>query len=338
MNWLEKHWRGLVLTAGITYIAYLLSLNQLAQQSGFSSLTLAIVLGMLIGNTLYAKIAKPCSAGVDFSKARLLRLGIILYGFRLTFQQVLDVGVGALLIDLLIVCLTFMLGSWLGRKVFKLHPHTALLIASGASICGAAAVLATAPVLKSRSSSISVAVATVVIFGTISIFLYPLFYHLLADMNIVIAQKQFGIYIGSTVHEVAQVVAAGNAVGSQATDSAVITKMVRVMMLAPFLLWLSYALARRNPQKHQGGKIIIPWFAVGFVAMVAFNSLNLLPKTLVDSINQIDTILLTMAMAALGLTTHFSAIKQAGVKPLLLALLIFIWLVVGGAGLNYLFA
>jgi len=149
----------------------------------------------------------------------------------------------------------------------------------------------------------------------------------------------FGVYIGSTVHEVAQVVAAGRSVGTQAADTAVIAKMVRVMMLAPFLVILSAWLSREAPAQAQSQgspsrPVAVPWFAFGFVAVVLFNSLHCLPPSMLDVANQIDTAILAMAMAALGLSTQLGAIRKAGARPLLLALILFAWLVIGGGMIN----
>jgi uncharacterized integral membrane protein (TIGR00698 family) len=183
---------------------------------------------MVVGNTVYPKIWQSCDGGVIFAKQHLLRLGIILYGFRLTFAQIADVGVSGILIDVLTLSSTF-LSPVPRQKVFGLDKHTSWLIGAGSSICGAAAVLATEPVVKAEASKVTVAVATVVIFGTIAIFLYPAMYPLLAHW---FTPEAYGIYMGSTMHEVAQVVAAGHAVSPDAENAAVIAKMLRVMMLA----------------------------------------------------------------------------------------------------------
>lgn len=132
-----------------------------------------------------------------------------------------------------------MIACFPGQKVFGLDRHTSWLIGAGSSICGAAAVLATEPVVKAEASKVTVAVATVVIFGTIAIFLYPAMYPLLAHW---FSPETYGIYIGSTMHEVAQVVAAGHAINPDAENAAVIAKMLRVMMLAPFLILPPHAL------------------------------------------------------------------------------------------------
>lgn len=323
---------GLALTAALTGAALWAGSFPAIAGAGFSALTLAILFGMVVGNTVYPKIWQPCDGGVIFAKQHLLRLGIILYGFRLTFAQIADVGVSGILIDVLTLSSTFFIACFLGQKVFGLDKHTSWLIGAGSSICGAAAVLASEPVVKAEASKVTVAVATVVIFGTIAIFLYPAMYPLLAHW---FTPETYGIYMGSTMHEVAQVVAAGHAVSPDAENAAVIAKMLRVMMLAPFLLFLAARVKQLTPAGNgEKSKITITWFAIMFILVAVFNSFHLLPKAVVDMLVTLDTVLLAMAMAALGVTTHVSALKKAGAKPLLMALMLFVWLIVGGGAIN----
>ncbi|WP_230492129.1 MULTISPECIES: YeiH family protein [unclassified Janthinobacterium] len=333
---------GLLLSGVIAWGAIALGKLEWMQSHGMSALTLAIMLGIVLGNSVYGRLAPTCGAGVAFSKQTLLRLGIILYGFRLTFQDIGQVGLAGIAIDALVLASTFGLAMLLGTKVFKLERNSAILIGAGSSICGAAAVMATEPVVKGRSEDVTVAVSTVVVFGTIAIFLYPVLYQLNLGWQVLGATPTaFGVYIGSTVHEVAQVVAAGKSIGQEAANAAVIAKMVRVMMLAPFLVILSAVLARGKAKAaghDKAAKLAIPWFAFIFIGVVAFNSLGLLPTGTVAAITEFDTALLAMAMAALGLTTHMSAIRRAGIKPLLLAGLLFCWLIAGGAAINHVVA
>lgn len=324
---------GLALTAVITGAAVWAGSVPAIAGAGMSALTLAILFGMVIGNTVYPKLWQSCDGGVIFAKQHLLRLGIILYGFRLTFSQIADVGVSGIVIDVLTLSSTFLMACWLGQKVFGLDKHTSWLIGAGSSICGAAAILATEPVVKAEASKVTVAVATVVIFGTLAIFLYPAMYPLVAHW---FSPETYGIYIGSTMHEVAQVVAAGHAISPEAENAAVIAKMLRVMMLAPFLLILAARVKQLAPANaEQKSKITIPWFAILFIVVAIFNSFHLLPQSVVQMLITLDTILLAMAMAALGVTTHISALKKAGARPLLMALVLFIWLIVGGGAINF---
>jgi len=229
----------------------------------------------------------------------------------------------------LVVSSTFIIGYFVGTKWLKLDKETTILTSAGSSICGAAAVLATEPVLNAEPYKSAIAVSTVVVFGTLAMFLYPFAYKL---GIIPLSPEQMGIYIGGTLHEVAHVVAAGNAVGVEASKTAVIVKMIRVMMLAPFLVILGFWLVQTSHAvtQKQKRKITIPWFAVFFIVVAGFNSLNLVPLNAVATINAIDTLLLTMAMSALGMETSIDKFKHVGMKPIYLASILFAWLMVGG--------
>ncbi|MGO3634407.1 MAG: YeiH family protein [Moraxellaceae bacterium] len=307
---------------------------------GLSSLTLAILLGMIVGNTIYPRVAERLHVGVTFAKGQILRLAIMFYGFKLTLTQVSSVGMPAIMTDALVLTSTFLLTYWLGTKWLKVDKKTTLLIGSGASICGAAAVIAAEPVVKAEAHKVTIAVATVVVFGTIAMLLYPCLYQL-GWLQPWLNAQQYGIYTGSTIHEVAQVVVAGNAVGSDVGDTAVVTKMIRVMMLAPFLLVLSFALTKGDDDGSDKPSLInriqqvkVPWFAFIFILVVVLHTWVPMSDSFEHSMVVLDDVLLTMAMFALGLTTHLGAIKQAGIKPLVLGAIMFGWLIVGGGLIN----
>lgn len=332
---------GIVLTGAIAVLATELAKIAWMQANGISALTLAIVGGMIAGNTVYPRISAFSARGVTFSKQKLLRAGIILFGLRLTFQDIGHVGAVGVMIDAFVLSSTFALSCWAGTRLFGLNRRTAMLIGAGSSICGAAAVMATEPVVRGRAEEVCVAVSTVVAFGTLAIFIYPALYHLNERMHWVsITPFSWGIFTGSTVHEVAQVVAAGKAVAEITANTAVITKLVRVMMLAPFLVALSAYLMRNTEEPaapavpSQSWRGVIPWFALGFIAVAGINSLAVLPHAFVDAAINVDTLVLATAMAALGVSTQVSAIRTAGVKPLGLAALLFGWLIVGGFAIN----
>lgn len=340
---IAPHYRMAILLPGLsavslmTFLTLWLTNIPKVSQWGPGSLTLAILTGILLGNTAYLRLHSYCDPGVQWAKQHLLRWGIVLYGFRLSFQQMTAVGIAGIVIDLAIVVSTFLLACWLGRRLFKLDRETTVLIGAGSSICGAAAILATAPVVKASSDKIAVAVSTVVIFGTTAMFLYPWLYRLNLYYDwLTLTPRAFGLYLGSTLHEVAQVVAAGHAIDVETENMAVMGKMLRVMLLAPFLIILGLVMKNRQPQNSPTAplSLMFPWFALGFAAVAAFNSSQLIPSDIVNTLIQLDNVLLMMAMIALGLTTRLSAIRQAGAKPLLLALFLFLWLLIGGAGIN----
>lgn len=320
---------GILFVALFSASALYLADFALFQQLGLSPLIIGIVLGMIYANTLRHKLPKEWSAGILFSTKTLLRAGIILYGFRITFQNIEEVGLAGIITSVTVVASTFIIGYVVGTKLLKLDKETTILTSAGSSICGAAAVLATEPVLNAEPYKSAIAVSTVVVFGTGAMFLYPFLF----KMGLIpLSPEQMGIYIGGTLHEVAHVVAAGNALSSEVAQSAVIVKMLRVMLLAPFLVILGVWLVKTSHvvTQTQTKKITIPWFALFFIVVAGFNSLDLVPQSVITEINAIDTFLLTMAMTALGMETSIDKFKNVGMKPIYLAAILFLWLLFGG--------
>lgn len=328
---------GLLLALLLAGMAALLSQWHPMAQLGLSALTLAIALGMVAGNTVFPSVAGRAGAGVDFARSTLLRAGIVLYGFRISLHDIGAVGWPGLAVAAAMVALTFGVAVYVGTRWLGLDRQTAALIGAGSAICGAAAVMATQPVVRGEEHKVSIAVATVVVFGTLSMVLYPLVFPYLG-----LSEHAFGLYAGSTIHEVAQVVAVGDAVGPAAANAAVVEKMLRVMMLAPFLMWLSFRTAASVKGAMQGAasfseccrQVRVPWFAVLFIVVSAVHSTGLLPRALVEGLVQLDTLLLATAMAAMGLRTSVGSLRRAGVQPLKLGALLFVFLTVGGYLVN----
>ena len=342
---------GILLIALFSFAAFYIAEIPFVRRLSFSPLIVGIILGMLYANSLRNKLPETWVPGIKFCTKQLLRWGIILYGFRLTLAQVAAVGVPAVVVDLVVVTVTILGGVALGR-LMRIDRDTALMTSTGSAICGAAAVLGAEPVVRCEGYKTAIAVSTVVIFGTLSMFLYPIMYRtgLLEGLS----DTGVAIYTGSTLHEVAHVAGAGNAMDP--TDSlgiagtATITKMIRVMMLAPVLVIMSFALSRRRRETAAAGagasadapagksRITIPWFAFGFIGVICLNSLlqhlcgaaTVREIPLNGAIEYIDTFLLTMAMTALGTETSIDKFRQAGAKPFVLAGLLYVWLVVGG--------
>jgi len=336
-----------LVAAAATYISELGPVATL----GISPLVVGIVIGIFYANTLHNHFPASWESGIVFSGKKILRFAIVFYGFRITFQQIGEVGMQGFMVSLLVLSSTMVIGIWLGTKMFKMDRDTSILTAAGASVCGAAAVLATEPVLKAEEHKTAVAVSMVVLFGTISMFLYPVLYSTIIEPAtgfLHMDPKTFGIYVGGTIHEVAQVVAVPASVPGAPVDmanTAVIVKMTRVIMIAPMLivlgLILSY-LAKKEGGESSKLKLVIPWFAVYFVGMAGVNSLihNYtmtapadtadMIKYLITNLNMVDTFLLTMAMTALGMGTRFAKFKGLGLAPLYTAGGMFLWLVIGG--------
>ncbi len=324
---------GVLLIALFACAAFYIGEMSWVKALSLSPMVVGIVLGMLYANSLRNNLPETWVPGIKFCSKRILRTGIILYGFKLTFQDVMHVGFTAIIMDAIIVAGTIGLGVCIG-KLLKIDRSIALLTSCGSAICGAAAVLGVDGAIRPKPYKTAVAVATVVIFGTLSMFLYPILYR--AGV-FALSPEMMGLFTGATVHEVAHVVGAANAMGAEVSNTAIIVKMIRVMMLVPVLLVIAWAVARNmrrnNSAEAEGNgkaKITIPWFAILFLVVIAFNSLGLLPESVVDGINQLDTFLLTMAMTALGAETSIDKFKKAGFKPFLLAAILYCWLLGGG--------
>ncbi len=310
---------GLLLTAAIAGAAF--ALRQVPGAGLFSPMILAIVIGIAFHNLLGTPArARP---GVAVALRRLLRLAIILLGLQLTAAQVIEVGAGGIAVIALTLVATFLFTTWLGRRL-GVERRLAELIAAGTSICGASAVIATNTVTNAPDEDVAYAVACVTVFGSVAMVFYPLLPGLLN-----LDPHAFGLWSGASIHEIAQVVAAAFQGGQQAGEFGTIAKLSRVMMLAPMVIGLGLLAARRA--RHVGSGDVrarppMPWFVLGFVAMVGFNSLVTVPAEAKSAIVLATTFLLSMALAAMGLETDIARLRAKGLRPLLLGLASFLFI------------
>jgi len=309
-KWLSQHIYGLYLTIALAGIAYLL--RNLPIFALFSPLIIAIILGILFRNII--GVPNYCQVGVTFSMKRILRFAIILLGMQLSLIQVLAIGGKGVFLIMLTLFSTFGFTYWLGRKL-GVSKSLTCLIASGTSICGASAVVATSSATHSSDRDTTYAVAIVTIFGTLSMILYPLLPTLIN-----LTPKTFGIWCGASIHEVAQVLAAAYQVSPISGELASITKLSRVLWLAPVILGINhlYSQYKQNYNHLSPTTIAIPWFIFYFILLIILNSLNIFPNEFKSAIEQINKFLLTISMAAMGLETKLQQLRETGLKPLYL--------------------
>jgi uncharacterized integral membrane protein (TIGR00698 family) len=303
---------GLALTGAVALAALLL--RSIPGVSILSPMILATLLGMIFHNV----VGTPewAKAGVKFSLRRILRLGIVLLGLQLMASQVVQVGVLGALIIATTLFATFAFTKWLGA-LMGVDRKMAELIAAGTSICGASAVIATNTVTEGSDEDVAYAVACVTVFGTIAMFLYPA---LPGPLHL--SPQAFGLWSGASIHEIAQVIGAAFQDGPVAGETATVAKLTRVMMLAPLVIGLGVIAARRSAHAANGAKRAappMPWFVLGFVAMMILNSLVTIPAPAKAIIVPATTFMLSMALAAMGLETDFRKLKAEGWKPLALA-------------------
>ena len=269
-----------------------------------------LILATLVGMAFHNIVGTPAraKAGIAFTLRRILRLAIILLGLQLTAAQVAEVGAPGIAIIVVVLFSTFAFTTWAGR-LLGVERKLAELIAAGTSICGASAVIATNTVTGASDEDVAYAVACVTLFGTVAMFGYPLLPALLH-----LDPQAFGLWAGSSIHEIAQVVAAAFQNGPASGQFGTVAKLSRVMMLAPVVLGLGLLAARRaraaGGDGHSHARAPIPWFAFGFIAMVVLNSLVTVPADAKSVIVPVTTFLLSMALAAMGLATDFRKLRE----------------------------
>ncbi len=304
---------GLVLTIAIAAAAF--ALRAIPGLSLASPMILAIALGIAIN----AFVGTPVliRAGIAFVLRRLLRLAIILLGLQLTVGQIFAVGATGIGIILVTLVATFAFTVWLGR-VLGVERGLTQLIAAGTSICGASAIIATNTVTRARSEDAAYAVACVTVFGSIAMFAYPIL-----GTGLGLDPHAYGLWAGASIHEVAQVLAAAFQGGQEAGELGIIAKLSRVIALGPLIMALALAARRRSKDdgsKRPDAEAPVPWFVLGFVALILVNSFVDVPEDAKVAIGATTTFMLTMALAAMGLQTDMRHLRARGLRPLLLGL------------------
>ncbi len=329
---------GLLFILVISIISFYIAKIHALTELRISPLVIGILIAVLWTNLTNGLMVAKFKGSMGICSKYFLRWGIILYGFKVSITSLLSVGLSGLLVSCIVVSVILIFGYLIGTKILKLDSDVALLIATGSAICGSAAVLAMAGVIKAKEHAVAIAVSTVIIFGTISMFMYPIVFR---TGILHLTPRQQGFYIGSTLHGVAHAVAAAAAVGGVGSKVAIVIKMIRVILLVPSLLIVSVIKSNHDNKIHATNtgeksklKITIPWFAIIFLLVIILNSYLNLSKIVLEHIATVEEFFLTMAMTALGLKTSIKAFKNSGGQAFTLALIIFAILVIGGYALN----
>ncbi|WP_259455738.1 putative sulfate exporter family transporter [Bacillus sp. PK3_68] len=308
--------KGVALTFLIAVIAGFIAKLPFFQIMGI--MILSILIGMIWKNT--AQVKADYQEGIQFSSKVLLRAGIILLGFRLNLLDIAAAGYAVLATDVLVIAFTMTFILLLG-KVFKLDKHLSMLIAAGTAICGAAAIIAVAPIIKNKQEHTAIAVSCIAILGTIGALLYIfLFPHL------PISKYEYGVLTGATLHELAHVVAAAVPGGAESSQAAIVVKLGRVLLLIPVALIISLIINRKELTEKGLKSLPIPWFIFGFLFASFINTLDFIPESVVTYLLLLSTYLLAMGMAGLGLNVNYKDFAREGMKPVGVA-------IVGFAGL-----
>ena len=298
---------GLLLASTIALIA--------GAVSGFlppavAPVTLAILLGILVGQV--PAVRDPALApGLAFSAQRVLRLGIVLLGARLSFEQIARIGIPSTVVVVVTMAVALTLVLALSRAA-GVERHLAILLAVGAAVCGNSAVVATAPVIGARSRDVAYAVATVTLFGTAAVFLYPIIGHAIG-----LTDASYGLWTGVAVNDTSQVVAASAAYSPAALDVATVVKLIRNALMAPLLLGIAWTWARRGDatgDTSAGLRKAVPLFVVGFVLMTVLRSIGVIGPELAIVLGSASNWCILIGLAAVGLSIHVSDLRAVGPK------------------------
>ena len=294
----------------IAYIAVLIR-----NATGVAALN-PVVVALAFGIAIHAAIGLPpvLRPGAAFTVRPVLRAAIVILGLQVTPGQLLHLGAGALALAVSVVALTIPFTIWLGRRL-GVSRELSQLIGAGTGICGASAIVAANQVVRGRQEDVAYALAVVTLFGTASLLAYPAL-----DAVFHLDPRAFGLWAGASIHEVVQAVGAAAAGGPLATEAGTITKLARVVRLAPAILGLGWWVRQGGAREPGELKAPVPWFAFGFLALVAIGGTGLVPREAVRWSTFLVPLMMGAAVAALGLNTDLRALRARGVRPLLLGL------------------
>lgn len=296
-----------------------------------SEILIAVLMGLIVRNTI--PLPANVQPGIAFSLHRLLRLGIILLGLRLSLQDVIATGLSSLL--LIIVCIALALALAFGAgRLFKIPVRLATLIGVGTAICGNSAIVATAPTIEAKEDEVGFAVATITLFGLIAVIFYPII-----GQALNLADRAFGIWSGTAVNDTSQVVATASAYSPAALNIATVVKLTRNTLMAPIIVIIGL-LYQRMGERTQSTRMtlgkIVPWFVLGFLAMSLVRTLGVAigvfpqnvaqPGELAASAafltgaDEASKFLILMALAGIGLGTNVASLRAIGLKPFVVGL------------------
>lgn len=277
-------------------------------------LACAIILALIYRNIF--GYPDKLRSGINFAATYLLRLAIILYGLKLNIHLIFENGIGLIVKSSLVVILSLGL-MFFFSKLFKADKQLSLLLAIGTGICGAAAIAATAPILKSKPDNTAISIAIIALTGTVFSIAYTLLFPVLP-----LSIAEYATFSGLGLHELAHVALAAEPAGDQALTTALLAKLSRVFLLVPFSFLLIFVLKMKEKgEKTKQTKITYPYFLIGFLLMSIFGSYVLgthlfISEQTEDLIGFLTTFLLTMAMVGLGLNVDLKAIRTRALRPL----------------------
>ena len=292
----------------------------LSQHYGAPVMLFALLLGMAFH---FLHEEGRCVAGIEFCSRTILRVGVGLLGLRITLGQISSLGIGPILTILVGVATTTTLGILLARRM-GLGRYFGVLSGGAVAVCGASAALAIStalPYYAAKERDTILAVVAVTTLSTTAMIVYPVLVGLLGLDHV-----HAGMFLGGTIHDVAQVVGSGYMISQETGDIATYVKLLRVATLIPLVLTISVTLQRGTGRTTAGGKAAFPLFLFGFAALVVVGSLVQLPPALLDGATTVSSACLVIAIAALGMKTSFKTLVEVGWRPVVLMVAETVWI------------
>ena len=276
--------------------------------TALSPLLCAMLLGMILGNLGF--LGQHIRDGIQTATKPLLQAGIVLLGMQITISHLLEFGLAAIAITLVTVASTFAFTIAFGR-LLGVDSRMAQLVGAGTSICGASAIVAANSVAGASREDVAYALASITFFGTLAMLIYPSLAQLagLGDFS-------YGLWTGLSIHEVGQVVVAGFQVSDAAGEFATTAKLGRVVLLAPMIILLGIMSARQDRARRGVRGLTVPWFVVGFIVVILFNSTVAVPTDALWGIKLLTTFLFAMALCGIGIEADLTKIRGRSTKPL----------------------
>jgi uncharacterized integral membrane protein (TIGR00698 family) len=281
-----------------------------------AEVSVALLLGIVVASAAGPRL-RPFEPGLRFVSQRVLRLGIILLGARLSLAEIAQIGLPATGLIVVTMAISFAI-VLLASRVVRVDGRLAVLIAVGSAVCGNTAIVATAPVIGARAREVAYAVATITLFGTLAVFLYPAIGHAIA-----LPQPQFGLWAGVAVHDTSQVIATSSTYGSGALDVATVVKLIRNALMAPLLLVIAAVWAACAEDAEDAGDLArrgirraLPLFVLGFLALAALRTLGVIGLELATTLDLVARTLILVALAAVGMSIHLGELRETSWRPL----------------------
>jgi len=312
LNWKENS-KGIVFAAIIGSVSILIAGYT---PSFFNSVMWALFIGVALRNLV--NIPQGWESGIAFASAKMLELSIVFLAFGIDYGEIAGLGVGSFIVISLTVLLVLIATFFMSKK-FNCPTNTGLLIGFGTAICGSSAIAALAPSLKNgEKEDVAIAMAVVNLIGTVGMLIMPF-----VLLRLMWTDSQMGLLVGASLHSVGNVAGAGFALGKEAGDIAITVKLARVALLTPGLFLMNY-LANRHSSLGEKTRFQLPWYLIGFLLISLLHSFVSIPQEITNSASYVGNVILTIAMAGIGLKVSFKKLLQAGKRGLRFGIVIFL--------------